>query len=264
MSATSTARISRRPSVAHRRDDQDTPGSPPGRPPGRARSGHPRTGRGKLGFSGRSRHAASSASRRPASAETWLLEKAGAAQLLGDLRHLPGRDPFAHTSPSGSTPAPARCAGSAQNSLVEKVPSRSWGTRKFSVPTRVSGPRLVAVAVPGAPCAPLVARGSHVRGHLRLQNRLQHPLHDLLEEGGIVQQDAACAIRSSTLRLSSAIVFLLDRVDLEHLPSWRTVALRSSGSPIYRTLRAQPRIALAVVSEWYQFRPPFGTVWTGK
>ena len=47
----------------------------------------------------------------------------------------------------------------------------------------------MAVAVPGASLAALVRSRSYVLGHLGLQNLLHHPLADLAQEAGIVQQD---------------------------------------------------------------------------
>ena len=71
---------------------------------------------------------------------------------------------------------------------MEKVPSRSWGTSRFSVPPWCAEPpRLVSVTPPGAPLDALVRGGAQALGHLGLQDLLVRPLHELTQEAGIVQ-----------------------------------------------------------------------------
>jgi hypothetical protein len=47
----------------------------------------------------------------------------------------------------------------------------------------------VAVAVAGATHDALIGGSTHVLGHLRLQELLDHSLDDLLQEAGIVQEN---------------------------------------------------------------------------
>jgi hypothetical protein len=105
-------------------------------------------------------------------------------------------------------------------------------------------PRLVAVASPGASLDALVRGGAHVLGHLRFEHLLEHPLHDLAQEAGIVQQGPLHRLRVQPTMILGHRHSVSDRLTLDTNHLGGRWPLFSSRPPIYRTLRTQPLLSI--------------------
>jgi hypothetical protein len=116
------------------------------------------------------------------------LGEGGPAKLFGYLLDLPSRnalDVHLHKRQHQGLLVPL---------VARKEPS---GEGAFSVlgdeqvegaHPRPQSPSLVTVTLPRAPLGSLVGGSAYVLGHLSFQQLLKHPLYDLLEEGGLVEQ----------------------------------------------------------------------------
>jgi hypothetical protein len=70
-----------------------------------------------------------------------------------------------------------------------------------------------AVALSGAPLGSLVRRCSNVLGHLRFEHLLEHPLDNLAQEAGIVEQDLLHRLRVHPTMICGQIIAPFRSVD---------------------------------------------------